>query len=105
MRKIGFHFVNSRYYFHWCISCTLVNTDACLNRLNFTFEFTNKIMTMLEQLFTFPALPEITLLATISIVLLLELFVPQKQGLISYCAAQCSLIITLCMVLRVPVFP
>jgi NADH-quinone oxidoreductase subunit N len=62
-------------------------------------------MTLLEQLFTFPALPEVTLLATISIVLLLELFVPQKQGLISYCAAQCSLIITLCMVLCVPALP
>ncbi|MDQ8039900.1 MAG: NADH-quinone oxidoreductase subunit NuoN [Rickettsiella sp.] len=53
---------------------------------------------MLAQLFKFPALPEISLLGMICIVLLLELFVKQKQGLVTYIAAQISLLITFILV-------
>jgi NADH-quinone oxidoreductase subunit N len=53
---------------------------------------------MLAQLLKFPASPEIFLLGMICIVLLLELFVKQKQGLVSYIAAQTSLVITWCLV-------
>ncbi|MES2997850.1 MAG: NADH-quinone oxidoreductase subunit NuoN [Pseudomonadota bacterium] len=55
-------------------------------------------MIMLAPLLKFPAFPEIALLGMICIVLLLELFVKQKQGVVTYVAAQLSLLITLCLV-------
>lgn len=53
---------------------------------------------MLAQLFKFTALPEVALLGMICIVLLLELFVKQKQGFVTYIAAQVSLLITFLLV-------
>ncbi len=53
---------------------------------------------MLTQLFKFTALPEVALLGMICIVLLLELFVKQKQGFVTYIAAQVSLLITFFLV-------
>ena len=53
---------------------------------------------MLVQFFKFPAFPEIALLGMICIVLLLELFVKQKQGLVTYIAAQLSLLVTFFLV-------
>ncbi|MES2142565.1 MAG: NADH-quinone oxidoreductase subunit NuoN [Pseudomonadota bacterium] len=55
-------------------------------------------MNMLVQFFKFPAFPEIALLGMICIVLLLELFVKQKQGLVTYIAAQLSLLVTFFLV-------
>ena len=55
-------------------------------------------MMMLAQLLQFPALPEVSLLGMICIVLLIELFVKQKQGFVTYIAAQLSLIITFFLV-------
>jgi NADH-quinone oxidoreductase subunit N len=62
-------------------------------------------MIMLEQLLKFPAFPEISLLVMIAIVLLLELFVKQKQGLITYGATQLSLIITFFFVFHAHTIP
>jgi NADH-quinone oxidoreductase subunit N len=62
-------------------------------------------MIMLEQLLTFPALPEASLLGMISIVLLLELFVTHKKGLVTYIAAQLSLLITFVLVFRAHAIP
>ena len=63
-------------------------------------------MIMLEQLLKFPALPEVSLLGMICIVLLIELFVKQKQGsLVTYIAAQLSLVITFCLVFHAHSLP
>ncbi len=62
-------------------------------------------MIMLAQLFKFPALPEISLLGMICIVLLLELFVKQKQAIVTYVASQLSLVITFCLVFHVHAIP
>jgi len=62
-------------------------------------------MIMLVHLLRFPAFPEMALLSMICIVLLISLFVKQRQELISYVGAQCSVVITLGLVFylhRVP---
>lgn len=62
-------------------------------------------MTMLIQLLTFPALPEMALLGMIGLVLLLALFVQKKQDSCIYYAAQFSLIVSLYLVFRVHALP
>lgn len=62
-------------------------------------------MIMLEQLLKFPALPEVSLLSMIVIVLLIGLFVKQKQDLVNYIAAQLSLTITFCLVFHAHSLP
>ena len=63
-------------------------------------------MNMLAQLLKFPALPEVSLLGMICIVLLIELFVKQKQGsIVTYMAAQLSLLLTLCLVFYLHAMP
>ncbi|WP_029463678.1 hypothetical protein [Rickettsiella massiliensis] len=54
---------------------------------------------MYQQLFQFTALPEIVLLVMTCGVLLVELFVKQKEGIFTYTLAQLSLIVTLGLVL------
>ncbi len=56
-------------------------------------------MIMYQQLFQFTALPEIVLLVMTCGVLLVELFVKQKEGIFTYTLAQLSLIVTLGLVL------
>jgi NADH-quinone oxidoreductase subunit N len=63
------------------------------------------MMLALTPLLNSPALPEIALLALICIVLLIELFVKQKQGAVTYMATQLSLLITLFLVFRAHTIP
>lgn len=56
-------------------------------------------MMMPQQLFQFTALPEIVLLVMTCVVLLVDLFVKQEKGTLTYVLAQFSLLITLAFVL------
>ena len=55
-------------------------------------------MMTLQQLLNFPAAPEVALLFMTCVVLLLELFVKQKNSLLTYTASQLSLLISLVLV-------
>lgn len=56
------------------------------------------MMLTLTTLFNSPVLPEIVLLTLICIVLLIDLFVKQKQGAVTYLATQLCLLVTLFLV-------
>ena len=58
----------------------------------------------LQQLFQYPALPEIALLLMTCVILLLDLFVKQKSSLLTYSATQLSLLITLGLVIHLQRF-
>lgn len=62
-------------------------------------------MMTLQQLFQYPALPEIALLLMTCVILLLDLFVKQKSSLLTYSATQLSLLITLGLVIHLQRIP
>lgn len=63
------------------------------------------MMLTLKSLLNFPAFPEIALLAMICVVLLIELFVKQKQSGVTYIATQLSLLVTLFLVFHARMIP
>lgn len=58
------------------------------------------MMMTLQQLFQFPALPEIALLLMTCAILLIDLFMEQKNNSLTYIATQLSLLITLALLIH-----
>lgn len=62
-------------------------------------------MINLQQIFNFPASPEIALLIMACVVLVIELFVTQKTSLLTYLATQLSLLISMALLIHLHTVP